>query len=622
VIRPDLPLHPRPQFARQQWEELDGPWRFAYDDEGRGIDEGWQGREEVFDREITVPYPPESALSGVHRPGPHPVVWYRRVVECSRPDDGDRVLLTFGAVDYHATVWVNGHRVGDHEGGHASFTLDITAALGEGSEQVLVVRAEDWADDVAQPRGKQDWQREPHGIWYHRTTGIWQPVWWERVAAAHLVDAWVRPDVVRHCIDVTAELPRPLATGLVMRCRVRFEEAVLADATVAVTDPTVRLSVDLPFARNGQEVHRILWRPEWPNLLDVDLFLQREGEVVDEVSSYTGFRSVGYADRRFLLNNQPYFLRLVLGQNYWPESHLAAPSPDALRREVELIKDLGFNGVRVHQKVEDPRFLYWCDRIGVLVWGEMPSAYTFSPTAVERFTREWLEVVRRDRSHPSIVTWVPLNESWGLQEVEHDVAQQHFATAVYHLTKALDPDRPAISNDGWEHTDSDVWGVHDYGPSGRGLRERFGTSEAIRRSLREGRPGRRRVLLVEGTDRGQPVVVSEFGGLSFAPQEGEEWFGYSTVHTPEELVRVFGEMVDALLASPDLAGFCYTQLTDTEQETNGLLTADRRHKAPVEAIREVLRRPARADPAEEVDRSRDAGLSTSEHESTESASGG
>ncbi len=207
----------------------------------------------------------------------------------------------------------------------------------------------------------------------------------------------------------------------------------------------------------------------------------------------------------------------MLGQGFWPESHLAAPSPAALRREVELIKELGFNGVRVHQKVEDPRFLYWCDRLGLLVWGEMPSPYAFSTTMVERVTREWLEVVRRDRSHPSIVTWVPLNESWGLQMIEHDPAQQHFASALYHLTRALDPTRPVISNDGWEHTDSDIWGVHDYGPSGDGLLDRYGTPEAVDRSLREGRPGRRRVLLQDGTDRGQPVVITEFGGLSFAP---------------------------------------------------------------------------------------------------------
>jgi hypothetical protein len=411
--------------------------------------------------------------------------------------------------------------------------------------------------------------------------------------------------VLRGRLDVEARVPKPIAAGLALRCRVRFEGETLAETTVALSDPDVRLCVELPFARNYQDVHRITWRPEWPNLLDVDLTLLRDGEAVDEVSSYTGFRQVGYADGHFLLNNQPYFLRLVLGQGYWPESHLAAPSSAALRREVELIKELGFNGVRVHQKVEDPRFLYWCDRLGLLVWGEMPSPYAYSLTTVERLTREWLEVVRRDRSHPCIVTWVPLNESWGFQMIEHDPAQRHFASALYHLTRAIDPSRPAISNDGWEHTDSDIWGAHDYGPSGTGLSERWGSADAVDRSLREGRPGRRRVLLQAGTDRGQPVVITEFGGLSFAPEAGQEWFGYSTVSSPEALVDKFSELVGALLDSPTIAGFCYTQLTDTLQEDNGLLTADREPKAPIELIRAALTRAARSDPASEIDHTRE-----------------
>jgi hypothetical protein len=600
----EAPLHPRPQFARADWTELDGEWQFAHDDDDRGLDEAWSTREDVFDRRIVVPFPPESELSGIHEPGYHPVVWYRRVIPCPRPDGGDRILLTFGAVDYRCSVWVNGDRVGDHEGGHSSFTLDITAALSaESEDQVVVVRAEDWHDDVSQPRGKQDWSERPHGIWYHRTTGIWQTVWWERVSDAHLTELHIVPDAVRGRLEVEARVPRS-AGGLALRCRIGFEGETLAETTVALTDPDVRLTIELPFARNYQEVHRITWRPEWPNLLDVDLTLLRDGEPVDEVTSYAGLRQVGYADGHFLLNNQPYYLRLVLGQGYWPESHLAAPSSTALRREVELIKELGFNGVRVHQKVEDPRFLYWCDRLGLLVWGEMPSPYAYSTTMVERVTREWLEVVRRDRSHPSIVTWVPLNESWGFQMIEHDPAQRHFASALYHLTRAIDPTRPVISNDGWEHTDSDIWGVHDYGPSGRGLQDRYGTPEAVHRSLREGRPGRRRVLLQDGTDRGQPVVITEFGGLSFAPAAGEEWFGYSTVASADELVDKLSELVGALLDSPTVAGFCYTQLTDTEQENNGLLTADREPKAPIERIRAALTRPARSDPAGEVDQSR------------------
>lgn len=605
------PIHPRPQLARPEWHELDGTWQFAYDDEVVGLAVAWQDREDVFDRSIVVPFPPESALSGVHETGYHPVAWYRRTFQCPRPDADERVHLTFGAVDYRAIVWVNGHRVADHEGGHTPFTADITTALvdsdGGSGEQVLVVRAEDWYDDVGQPRGKQDWWERPHGVWYHRTTGIWQPVWWERVNATHVSRLRLAPDVLQSRLDIEAQLARPLKNGLRLHVQVGCGGDPLADTSVAVTGPVVRLTADLPVARNYQDAHRITWSPESPTLLDVEVTVRDGERVVDRVTSYTGFRRVGYADGQFLLNHQPYFLRLVLAQGYWPQSHLAAPSPDALRREVELIKELGFNGVRVHQKVEDPRFLYWCDRLGLLAWGEMPSTYEYSTTAVERVTREWLDVVRRDVNHPSVVTWVPLNESWGLEVIEDDPAQRHYASALFHLTKALDPSRPAISNDGWEHTDSDIWGVHDYGPSPRGLAERYGTAEAVRRSLREGRPGRRRVLLQDDTDRGQPVVITEFGGLSLAPSAGEEWFGYSTVGSAEELGERFAALVGALLDSPYIAGLCYTQLTDIEQETNGLLTAGREPKVPTEVIRRALQQPAKANPAEEVDRTRDEG---------------
>src|SRR5690606_8518283 len=239
---------------------------------------------------------------------------------------------------------------------------------------------------------------------------------------------------------------------------------------------------------------RLLWSPEQPNLIDAELELvDDDGGVIDSVRSYFGLRSVGVQAGRFLLNGQSYFLRLALEQGYWPQSHLAAPSAEALRREAELVKELGFNGVRVHQKVEDPRFLAWCDRLGLLVWDEMPSAYEFAPLAVSRLTREWLDVVRRDRSHPCVVTWVPFNESWGIWHIAEVAEQQHYATALYHLTKALDGSRPVISNDGWEHTESDIWGVHDYAGRGDSIRERYDGPEQVARVLRDQRPARRQV---------------------------------------------------------------------------------------------------------------------------------
>jgi beta-galactosidase/beta-glucuronidase len=600
-------LCPRPQLVRQGWIDLCGEWGFAFDDDDRGLAGRWYTDPGAFDRIITVPYPPESELSGVHSPQPCRVVWYRCEFEAPTPVPGHRFVLHFGAVDYAASVWLNGVAVGRHEGGHTPFSLDVTDALRvDGAAQSIVVRVEDQPDDAAQPRGKQDWRAEPHDIWYHRTTGIWQPVWGEVLPALAVSELHWSSDIPRATVTCEGELSRRPEAAATVHVVLRLGDEVLAQQHVRIDHKRFRFDLAVPALRHGQDRFRLLWSPEHPTLIDADVELRPEEEgASDVVSSYLGLREVGVADGRFLLNQVPYFPRMVLEQGYWRQSHLAAPGAQALRREVELIKDLGFNGVRVHQKVEDPRFLYWCDRLGLLVWGETANAYEFGPTAVERLTREWLEILRRDRSHPSIVTWVPLNESWGVPDIATVPAQDHFARSLYHLIKAVDPTRPVISNDGWEITEADIYGVHDYAPAGSSLRERYGDPADLRRTLAAGRPGGRRLVLGDITP-GAPVMLTEFGGLSYAPHPGEKWFGYSTVADAAGLVHKLDELVSAVLDSPALAGFCYTQLTDTEQERNGLLTADRTPKADPAKIRAVLTRPARALPAEELAAHREA----------------
>ncbi|WP_205856600.1 glycoside hydrolase family 2 protein, partial [Phytoactinopolyspora endophytica] len=407
--------YPRPLLVRPGWQDLSGPWGFAVDDRDSGRSLGWHHDAAPFTRAITVPYPPESEMSGVHDPDCPTVVWYRRAVQLNRmPGRGERLLLHFGAVDYRAHVWFNGVHVGEHEGGHTPFTLDVTDAVVAGEEQVVVVRAEDERDDATQPRGKQDWRDEPHGVWYHRTTGIWQPVWAEVVPALYVRRLHWTPDVAGAAVTLEAELSGRPETSVDVHVVLSLGDEVLADQTFRTARADGRWEIAIPAARHQLEQARLLWSPEKPTLLDARVEILDGGRQVDEVSSYVGLRSVGIKDGRFLLNGQPRFLRLVLAQNYWPRSHLAAPSADALRREVELAKALGFDGVRIHQKIEDPRFLAWCDRLGMLVWGEMPSAYEYAPKTVERLTREWLEAVARDRSHPCVVTWVPFNESWGV----------------------------------------------------------------------------------------------------------------------------------------------------------------------------------------------------------------
>lgn len=598
-------VHPRPQLTRESWGDLGGEWQFTYDDEDRGRDQRWYDDEAPFDRSITVPYPPESAKSGIADTDFHPVMWYRRLLEPPRLTGNQRLLVHFGAVDYEADVWVNGRLVTRHGGGHTPFTCDVTEAVGADGEPVaIVVRAEDQPHDPSQPRGKQDWQPAPHGIWYHRTSGIWQPVWWEVVPDTHITDLHWTSDIANGTVRAEMRVNQPPARPLTLRVTLRYGEEVLAEHTARVTESLTTTDIALPVLRHQRDRGRVLWSPQSPSLIDADVEIRRADdgggladEVVDTVSSYLGLRSVGTADGQFLINGHSIYLRSVLAQGYWPESHLAAPDADALRNEVQLIKDLGFNAVRIHQKAEDPRFLYWCDRLGLLVWGEMANAYAFDADAVDRFTREWLDVVRRDRSHPCIVTWVPINESWGVQELETRADQRHYITGLYHLTKSIDPTRPVISNDGWEHTHSDIWTLHDYRQRPRLLRTAYGTREDVADLLANGRTGGgKTVLLLPQLDTGQPVMLTEFGGTTLDVTGEEGVWGYSQVDAPDALVKRIDQLVGAVLDSPVLAGFCYTQLTDTLQEQNGLLTEGRVPKAPIAEIRKAITKPRAVPP--------------------------
>jgi beta-galactosidase/beta-glucuronidase len=580
-------VHPRPQLTRPRWIDLGGAWGFAYDDAGRGLNEGWQQRVDVFSLTIQVPFPPESPLSGLDDAAYHPIVWYRRTFRVADEDAGQRLLLHCGAVDYRAHVWVNGQLVATHEGGQTPFSADISTALRPGEEQVIVMRAEDAPLDLAQPRGKQDWHEEPHAIWYQRTTGIWQPLWLEPVGLMYITHIRWTPDVERGSLTLFVRLQRHNETApLRLRVQLSMRGEIMADDTYMVMGTEVERQI--AFDRAGMmDEDDLLWSPEHPNLIDVALTLLAGDKVIDEVQSYCGLRSIDTDGQNFLLNGHPYYLRFVLEQGYWPQSHLAAPGDEALRREVELAKELGFNGVRIHQKVEDPRFLYWCDRLGLLVWGEMANAYIFSPIAIERLTREWLEALARDYSHPCIVAWVPINESWGVPNLARDPAQRHYVQALYHLTKALDPTRLTLGNEGFEHSISDIYGIHDYSFEGSTLREHYGSREAVQKTLQEAQPGGHTLMLPSYEYTKGPIMLTEVGGISLQPESDVTWHGYGTVADRDAFLSKYRELIDAILDSPVIAGLCYTQLTDTGQETNGLLTAEREPKLDLAAVRAI-----------------------------------
>lgn len=579
--------YPRPHFLRKDWLCLNGEWDFAFDDTAAGEEERWYqaGPSDPFTRKIQVPYTFQSKLSGIGDPAFHDVVWYRKTFEIPEAWSGKRIMLHFGAVDYLAKVWVNGQLVAVHEGGHTPFQADITPALARGRNTV-VLRAEDFSRDLTLPRGKQYWLEHSASIFYTRTTGIWQSVWLEPVATAHLSKIKLTPDIDRNEIRIRTILGGFQAAAsasdeLQLQLTVTFQGRPVADDRFTVRHAEERRTIGLnDFTDHGMGR---LWSPEHPNLYDLRLRLVRGEEVLDEVESYFGMRKISIENGKLCLNNRPYFQRLALDQGYFPEGILTAPTDEALKRDVELAKELGFNGVRKHQKTEDPRFLYWCDKLGLLLWSEAANAYDYSEEYVRRYTKEWQEIIERDYNHPCIVAWVPLNESWGVPNVQIDKRQQQHGLAMYHLTKSLDETRPVIYNDGWEHMTTDLVTIHDYESRQEVLENRYATAESAVTAM----PANRNIFVGGAAYQGQPILVSEFGGIAFKRSEWEGW-GYSGAENEEDFLRRLKAVVDPMFSSPVIQGYCYTQLTDVEQEINGLLTYDRQPKAPLEAIRRIM----------------------------------
>lgn len=577
--------YPRPQFVRQDWLCLNGEWDFQFDDADEGEEAGWylEGASAPFAQKISVPFTFQSKLSGIADPSFHDIVWYRRTFEVPEKWSGKRTVLHFGAVDYVAKVWVNGQLAATHEGGHTPFHADITPLLKVGSN-TIVLRAQDYSRDVTLPRGKQYWLEDSASIFYTRTTGIWQSVWLEPVSAVHLGKVMVTPDIDRNEIRLRTfieGLPIGGGSGVKLRVRISFQGEMVAEDEYVVKGAEQTRTIGLnDFTDHG---HGRLWSPEHPNLYDIEYSLVHAGECVDEVSSYFGMRKVSIENGKWSLNNRPYYQRLVLDQGYFPEGLLTAPTDEDIKRDVELTKEMGFNGARKHQKTEDPRFLYWCDKLGLLVWSEAANAYEYSEQYVRRFTKEWIEIMERDYSHPCIVVWVPLNESWGVPNVQIDQRQQQHGLAMYHLTKSLDLTRPVVYNDGWEHMLTDLVTIHDYESRQEVLEERYASAE----SAVDAMPANRRIFVGGASYQGQPILVSEFGGIAFKKSDWEGW-GYSGADNEEDYLRKLKAVVDPMFSSPVIQGYCYTQLTDVEQEINGLLTYDRVPKAPLEDIRKIM----------------------------------
>jgi hypothetical protein len=392
------------------------------------------------------------------------------------------------------------------------------------------------------------------------------------------------PNLARWEIAVEAWLEGERRPDLRLGVRLYSKDLVLAADTYQIVSGEVHRGVALSDPGIDDSRNELLWSPHAPHLIDVHLELWGErGELLDQVRSYTALRSATVQGDRFLLNGRPYHLRMVLDQGYWPSGGATAPDDDALRRDVELARAMGFNGVRKHQKIEDPRYLYWADTLGLLVWAEMPSAYRFTPLSVERLFREWTAVIQRDYSHPCIICWVPINESWGVPNLPDNPRERHYVQALYHLTKTLDATRPVVGNDGWESIATDIIGIHDYDDQVERIAKRYHADEVLPRLFKRERPGGRLLVLEGHPHADMPLMLTECGGIALAGGDAKAW-GYTVCPTTEQFARQYEGLIDVIRSLGLLAGFCYTQFSDTYQEVNGLLTADRVPKIPLARI--------------------------------------
>ena len=538
--------YPRPDFRRAEWLCLNGQWDFSIE-------------QNTFDQKITVPYACEAPLSGIGDKGFHKTVWYRRTFTLPERMLGKRILLHFGAVDYICDVCINGIHVCSHIGGQTSFEADITHAVRDGENTVQVKVFDDYLDP-AMPRGKQYWELESKGMYYSRTTGIWQTVWLEAVDPLHLVRCYITPGFDDRAVQFEYQLS---GDARELRFEIFFRGEKVAEHTAAYNRRSPSATVSLAPVWNDD----MAWSPENPSLFDARITVLGEQGVTDAVDTYFGMRKVHIENGKFMLNNRPYYQKLVLDQGYWEESLMTAPTDEAFIRDIQLTKAMGFNGVRKHQKVEDPRYLYHADRLGLLVWGEIGSAYAYTRETASRLQREWTEAVLRDYNHPCIVVWTPMNESWGVPNVMTDKAQQAHCNAMVQLTKSLDPTRPVIDNDGWEHTCGELITIHDYTQDGEKLKKQFGSLEEI--LALKMKPGDK-PLFADGYEyQDQPILLTEFGGIK------------------NDLAEKLAKITKAVQESPLICGYCYTQLTDIENEQNGLLSYSREPKIPLETIRAI-----------------------------------
>ncbi len=568
-----IPEFPRPQLVRKNWVNLNGEWAFAF---GEDVSDS-QALKGELNRVIKVPFAYQCEASGIHIEEHHPVVWYARTISGQK---GKRSILHFDGVDYKAQIYINGKYIGCHQGAYARFSFDVTKYLTK-AENLLVVRCED-LDHPIQVRGKQRWESPNFGCWYVQTTGIYKTVWMEYVDDVYLTHLKTTPSLVDYTVRFDFAVNKP-SENVEVKFDISYNGKFVASARVSASNIENTVSIKLDSNNLTYQVEQ--WATWNPALYDVDITVYNSGRAGDEVGTYFGLREYVAKGNKIMLNNIPFYARLLLDQGYWKESGITPPSEEAIIKDIQLSKDMGFNGVRKHQKVEDERFFYYADIMGFTVWCELPSNHWACDDASQEITHEWLEIVRQNYNYPSIVTWVIFNESWGVRNISLNPAQSNLATGLYYLTKSIDPMRPVISNDGWMHAKSDVLTLHHYEQDGKKLLSFYDTLPKL---VEGATVGGQHLPFADGYEyQGQPIIMSEFGGTAYTGETNDVCWGYGNgVANDDEYVERLTGLVDAVNAM-HISGYCYTQITDVEQEVNGVLRADRTPKVAIEKIRKI-----------------------------------
>ncbi|MDD5860466.1 MAG: glycoside hydrolase family 2 TIM barrel-domain containing protein [Eubacteriales bacterium] len=581
--------YPRPQLVRPEWTNLNGEWDFAFDRRDVGKAEKWNVHFPQSQK-IVVPFTYETKLSGIGIEKDVNVVWYHRKLPVSRKDlSNERLILHMEGCDYYSEIYVNGVMTGSHTGAYSRANYDITDALDD-NENYLTVRIED-SRDKSQPRGKQRWLDDNYGCWYVQTTGIWKTVWLEKVPSVYIQALRLTPSAKKCCVDFDMEVNQlPVDNEkYVAQFRIMDGEKEINTVSLALEQKKVSGRCFL----YGSELHNWgikLWSPEHPNLYDIEVTLVRDEQAVDKVYSYFGLRDICCSKGQILLNGVPLYERLILDQGYWKDSGLTPPSEEALIEDIDKTLALGYNGVRKHQKVEDERYLYWADVKGLLVWSEVGAFYDFTEKSITDFTQQWIEIVRENYNHPCIITWTPFNESWGIRQVKTNRQEQEFTEGIYYLTKSLDSTRPVIANDGWEHTISDIITIHDYAEDGDEFYRHY--MNHIQEILKNERfPSREKAAFADGYEyKGQPIMITEYGGIAFQTDKG--WGYGNQVSDEKEFLNRFKNITEAIKRIPWCCGYCYTQLTDVQQEVNGLLSENRAYKVSPDKVKAINEIPA------------------------------